>query len=75
MGVVNPRTDEIESVDTIVKKAEQALEFIPADRLMLNPDCGFATFANRPMNSYDIIAEKLKAMDQARRVLCQSLKE
>lgn len=75
MGVVNPRTDEIESVDTIVKKAEQALEFIPPQRLMLNPDCGFATFANRPMNSYDIIAEKLKAMDQARRVLCQSWKE
>ncbi|MDA3056467.1 MULTISPECIES: cobalamin-independent methionine synthase II family protein [unclassified Campylobacter] len=66
LGVINPRNDKIESVDEIVQRAENLLKFIPKNRILLNPDCGFATFANRTLNSYDIIKAKLNALNNAK---------
>lgn len=73
LGVVNPRLDEVEDVDTIVARLREALKYTSKDKLMINPDCGFATFANRPVNSYEIIRKKLRAMKNAKEILCQSL--
>lgn len=38
LGVVNPRTDEVEPVAFIVAKAEKALEYYYPDQLFLNVD-------------------------------------
>jgi 5-methyltetrahydropteroyltriglutamate--homocysteine methyltransferase len=65
LGVVNPRTEIIESPETIRAAIEQALQLYPADRLFLNPDCGFATFSNRPVNSTEIACDKLRAIVDA----------
>lgn len=65
LGVVNPRTEAIETVASIRSSIERALQLYPAQRLFLNPDCGFATFSNRPVNSEHIAVEKLKAIRQA----------
>jgi len=65
LGVVNPRTETIESPDTISAAIEQALQIYPADRVFLNPDCGFGTFSNRPVNSSEIAYEKLRAIVDA----------
>jgi 5-methyltetrahydropteroyltriglutamate--homocysteine methyltransferase len=62
LGVVNPRTDAIESVDSIVSRVERALSLYPAANIFLNPDCGFGTFSNRPMNSEQVASAKLRAM-------------
>jgi len=69
LGVVNPRTDGIESVESIRSAVEQALTLYPARGLFLNPDCGFGTFSNRPMNSDAIAAAKVAAMVAAARDL------
>jgi 5-methyltetrahydropteroyltriglutamate--homocysteine methyltransferase len=69
LGVVNPRTPEVESVDTIVARARAALAVVPADRLFLNPDCGFGTFASRPVATPEIAAAKLTAIARAAEVL------
>lgn len=69
LGVINPRSDVVESVEEIVEKAEKALEFLPPERVWLNPDCGFATFAKRPLNPYPVIEEKLKNMVKAAELL------
>lgn len=69
LGVVNPRTDEIESIDSIVARVEEALAYLPVDRIWLNPDCGFATFSNRPMNQDRVIAKKMRALSQASQLL------
>jgi 5-methyltetrahydropteroyltriglutamate--homocysteine methyltransferase len=37
--------------------------------VFLNPDCGFGTFANRPMNSEAVAAAKISAMVNAARDL------
>lgn len=69
LGVLNPRFDTIESVDKIVERAKEALTFIDKKNLQLNPDCGFATFANRPVNTYDNIKLKIKNMVKARNII------
>jgi 5-methyltetrahydropteroyltriglutamate--homocysteine methyltransferase len=69
LGVVNPRTEDLESVDAIVGRVEEALQYLPAERIFLNPDCGFGTFSSRPMNSTEIAARKVRAMVQASRRL------
>jgi len=37
--------------------------------VFLNPDCGFGTFSNRPMNSEVVAAAKISAMVTAARDL------
>lgn len=66
LGVLNPRFDEKEDSDLIYKRAKEALNFIDKDKLWLNPDCGFATFSNRPVNEYDHIRMKVLSMIEAR---------
>ena len=65
LGVVNPRTTEIESADAIVTRVKEALAYLPPKRIFLNPDCGFGTFASRPMNTWETAKQKLIAMAQA----------
>lgn len=69
LGCINPRNDIVESVEEIVAKAETALKFLPPERVWLNPDCGFATFAKRPLNPYPVIEAKIRAMVEASHLL------
>ena len=68
-GVINPRTVDVESVDDIVARVEEVRAFLPDEKILLNPDCGFGTFAQRPMNSDEIAFKKLKAMVEAAKKL------
>ena len=69
LGVVNPRTPETETVAAIVERVKEALQYLPPERIFLNPDCGFGTFSSRPMNSVKIAVRKLEALAQAAAVL------
>jgi 5-methyltetrahydropteroyltriglutamate--homocysteine methyltransferase len=62
LGVVNPRTDELESPDFVVQKTKEALDYFKPEQIYLNPDCGFGTFAERPMNPADKSFAKLQVM-------------
>ena len=53
LGVIEPKKPEVESPETVVQRAEKALEFVDKERLTLNPDCGFATSVHRPGNLDD----------------------
>lgn len=65
LGVVNPRTDEVEDAQQIMSEVERALAFLPPERILINPDCGFATFANRPLNPFKTIEQKMRSMHEA----------
>ncbi|MBI2954499.1 MAG: cobalamin-independent methionine synthase II family protein [Chloroflexi bacterium] len=60
LGVVNPRIERVESVEEIKCSIERALQLYPPEKLWLNPDCGFSSFSNRPVNSSDIALRKLR---------------
>ena len=72
LGCVNPRTDEAESPESIVARASEALQFWQPEQIMLNPDCGFACFANRGVNVEEVAAAKLRSMTAAARMLRDS---
>ncbi|AEI42866.1 cobalamin-independent methionine synthase II family protein [Paenibacillus mucilaginosus] len=69
LGVINPRTDEIETVDPIVSRVEEAMTYLPMERLWLNPDCGFATFSNSPVNVLETISGKIRSLTEAASIL------
>ena len=65
LGVVNPRTDQIETSAAIVGRVREALRHFDPSRVWLNPDCGFGTFAERPVARAEVAAAKLHAMTAA----------
>ncbi|MCA8962264.1 MAG: vitamin-B12 independent methionine synthase, partial [Planctomycetes bacterium] len=68
-GCVNPRTTEVEPVDDVVAKVREAIAVLGPERILLNPDCGFGTFAERPVNTWDIAARKLETLARAAEIL------
>ena len=71
LGVMNPRTDEIEPLEDILNRVEEVMQYIPKERIWLNPDCGFATFANRPVSTMETINKKLARLNEAKNTLRQ----
>jgi len=71
LGVINPRTDEIETVDFIVSKVEEALQYYAPEQIFLNTDCGFGCFAERCVNDEENAFKKLKQIVSAAKILRQ----
>lgn len=69
LGAVNPRTTEVEEPAAVAARARAVADLLGADRVFLNPDCGFATFAERPVNSAEVAERKLAALAAAAREL------
>lgn len=67
VGVVNQKHARVESVEEIEAKVRRAMDLFGADRVLLNPDCGFATFADNPITAADVAERKLAAMVEASR--------
>jgi 5-methyltetrahydropteroyltriglutamate--homocysteine methyltransferase len=69
LGVVNPRTDEVETPEGIVSRVKEILEYFDPEKVYLNPDCGFGTFAERNVNTPEVAEMKLQAIATAARRL------
>ncbi|MGE3541986.1 MAG: vitamin-B12 independent methionine synthase [Candidatus Tectimicrobiota bacterium] len=69
LGVCNPRSSELESCAFIVDKVRRLLQHRRPEQIYLNPDCGFGTFADRPVNSMEVAAQKLQRLHAAAQIL------
>lgn len=69
VGVVNQKHATVESLDEVVAQAEQAIALFGVDRVLLNPDCGFATFADNPIASATLAEQKLAVITKAAALL------
>ncbi len=69
LGVVNPRTAEPEPLEEIVARARHAARILSPERILLNPDCGFGTFADRPVATPASATAKLRRLVEAAQVL------
>jgi 5-methyltetrahydropteroyltriglutamate--homocysteine methyltransferase len=69
VGVANQKTTRIESPEEIVASAEKAVAVLGPERILLNPDCGFATFADNPVAASDVAEQKLASIARARELL------
>ena len=69
LGVANPRTDTIEDPKQIVSRVKDFLKYFDPEKIFLNPDCGFGTFAERCVNTPEIAYRKLQAISEAAQIL------
>lgn len=72
LGVMNPRQDKTESKETILNQISEVLEYLPPHQVALNPDCGFATFAKKPVNTFEYIETKLAILEEVKNELRNS---
>jgi 5-methyltetrahydropteroyltriglutamate--homocysteine methyltransferase len=69
IGVVNQKHDRVETVEEIAARGRDAIGFFGPERVLLTPDCGFATFADSPVASARVAEEKLRAIAGAAEIL------
>lgn len=50
----------------VVGRGEKAIALFGAQRVLLNPDCGFATFADNPIVTAAVAEAQLVVLAQAR---------
>lgn len=67
VGVVDAKNYQVESVDQVEQRIRRALEVVPADRLLVAPDCGLGYF------SRTVAYGKLHAMGRAAAAVRDSL--
>jgi 5-methyltetrahydropteroyltriglutamate--homocysteine methyltransferase len=56
LGVIDVKNPEVEAPELVASRIWRALDYVPADRLMINPDCGLRHLAP------DVARRKLRAM-------------
>ncbi len=69
VGVVNQKLDSVEPVEEIHRRISDAIDLFGRERVMLTPDCGFATFADNPVASAKTAEAKLEAIVKARNLI------
>jgi len=52
-----------------VKRVKEVLRYFDPDKIYLNPDCGFGTFAERCVNTSPVAFHKLQAISEAAEML------
>jgi 5-methyltetrahydropteroyltriglutamate--homocysteine methyltransferase len=65
VGVVDQKREAIEPAAEIAARARRAVELFGPDRVLLTPDCGFATFADTPITSAGVAEATLRAIVEA----------
>jgi 5-methyltetrahydropteroyltriglutamate--homocysteine methyltransferase len=59
LGLVSTKVPELETVDALKRRIDQASQFVPLDQLALSPQCGFAS---------DVVGNLLSPDDQRRKL-------
>jgi 5-methyltetrahydropteroyltriglutamate--homocysteine methyltransferase len=73
VGCVNQKLSDVESAEVVTDRARRAVRAFGRGRVLLTPDCGFATFADNPVASAEVAEGKLAVLAQAaRRVRSES---
>jgi len=67
IGVIDVKTNEVESAAFVADRIRRALEVIPAERLIINPDCGLVRLPR------DVAFAKLNAMVEGTRIVRKEL--
>jgi 5-methyltetrahydropteroyltriglutamate--homocysteine methyltransferase len=69
LGLVSSKLSQMEDANVLVKRIEEASQYVPMENLALSPQCGFASTAEGNLITEDTQWAKLKlVVDTARRV-------
>jgi len=58
LGVIDVKSPEVETADMVARRVKMALEILPPDRVMVNPDCGLRNLPS------DVARAKLEALTE-----------
>jgi 5-methyltetrahydropteroyltriglutamate--homocysteine methyltransferase len=59
LGLVSTKVAELETVDALKRRIDEASKFLPLDQLAISPQCGFAS---------DVVGNLLSADEQKRKL-------
>ncbi len=59
LGLVSTKVPEMESVDALKRRIDEAAKVLPLDQLAISPQCGFAS---------DVVGNLISADDQKRKL-------
>jgi 5-methyltetrahydropteroyltriglutamate--homocysteine methyltransferase len=69
LGLVSSKTPELERIDALRKRAEEAGRYIDLDRLAISPQCGFASsIGGNPVSVADERAKLRLCVDAASQI-------
>ena len=68
LGCVGVHPGEVDQPETIVARVEQALEFLEPERVVLNPDCGFAPGSAAKVDIDEVYVKLVNEVEAARRL-------
>jgi 5-methyltetrahydropteroyltriglutamate--homocysteine methyltransferase len=69
LGLLSSKTPELESLDLLRRRVDQASAYIDVDRLAISPQCGFAsTVAGNPVTEADQCAKLTRVVEAARSI-------
>jgi methionine synthase II (cobalamin-independent) len=60
LGLITTKEPELESVDLLTRRIEQAAKYVPTDNLAVSTQCGFASAASGNLISWDDMRRKLE---------------
>jgi 5-methyltetrahydropteroyltriglutamate--homocysteine methyltransferase len=68
LGCVGVRPGEVDSPEEIISRVEQAMEYLAPERIVLNPDCGFAPGSAARVDIDEVYAKMKNEVEAARRL-------
>jgi 5-methyltetrahydropteroyltriglutamate--homocysteine methyltransferase len=69
LGLVSSKTPQLESVDVLKRRTDEASRFLDAERLAISPQCGFAsTMGGNPLTEADERAKLKLCVDTSRAI-------
>ena len=69
LGLVSSKTRQLESVDVLKRRTEEAARYVKAESLAISPQCGFAsTMGGNPVTEADERAKLRLCVEAARRI-------
>lgn len=68
LGCVGVHPGEVDSPEVIVSRVEQAMEFLAPERIVLNPDCGFAPGLAARVDMDEVYTKMKNEVEAARRL-------
>jgi 5-methyltetrahydropteroyltriglutamate--homocysteine methyltransferase len=67
LGLVSTKVPELEPVDTLVRRIDEAAKYVPLERLAISPQCGFGSDVVGNLVSEDDQKRKLERVVEAAR--------
>ena len=69
LGLISSKTPELESIDVLRRRVEEAARYHPIEKLAISPQCGFASTEGGNLLSWDEQRRKLELVVEAARTI------